>query len=211
MPLKRQLRNLLRLCDFAPPLSFTLLIPSAPAVDILPTCLVGLVAMTLTLRMQRVGDLAANTMVVWEGRRGYNANLQPEDPRAYALADLIPPTFQVSRTLARATALYMERRAFISNQRREELAGNLAQPLLRLFQMRPDTSADLLLCAIYVRIYQSEEQRLAKISEAKKKGQLPLAPNNSISVTPRAPAMAPVPVKPSQPQAVGANQAGPKW
>lgn len=167
------LRNMLRLCDFMPPLTLSLLIPDAPAANVLPTCLVGLVAMTLTERMQRVGDLAANTMVVWEGRQGYNTNLQPEDPRAYALSELIPPTFQVSRTLAKAVALYMERRIHLSVMRREEIAANLAKPLLEIFELRADTSADLLLCAIYVRIYQSEDQRLAKLQAARRSGQIP--------------------------------------
>lgn len=167
------LRNMLRLCDFMPPLTLSLLIPDAPAANVLPTCLVGLIAMTLTERMQRVGDLAANTMVVWEGRQNYNTNLQPEDPRAYALSELIPPTFQVSRTLAKAVALYMERRIHLSAMRREEIAGNLARPLLEMFELRADTSADLLLCAIYVRIYQSEDQRLSKIQAARRSGQIP--------------------------------------
>ncbi len=161
------LRNLLRLCDFMPPLSLTLLSPDAPPLNLIPTCFLGLLCMTLTMRMQRVGDLAAGTMVVWEGRKGYNTNLKPEDARAYSLAELIPPTFQVSRSMARVVALYMERRAYLSIGRREEVAANLAQPLLRMFDMRADTSADLLLCAIYVRIYHSEEERLQRIAEAK--------------------------------------------
>ena len=158
------LRNLLRLSDFMPPLSLTLFYPDAPPMNVIPTFFVGLLTMTLTARMQRLGDLAAGTMVVWDGRRGFNANLQPEDARAYALAELIPPTFQVSRTLARAVALYMERRRFLSPPRRHEISSNLAQPLLALFELRPDTSADLLLCAMYVRIYHSEEQRAAKLA-----------------------------------------------
>lgn len=162
------LRNLLRLCDFMPPLSLTLLSPDAPPVDLIPTCFIGLTAMILTKRMQRVGDLAAGTMVVWEGRRGFHTNLQPEDLRVYSLAELIPPTFQISRTLARAVALYMERRVYLSPQRREEVAGNLAQPLLALFQLKPDTSADLLLCAIYVRIYHSQEHRESQLVAARK-------------------------------------------
>jgi hypothetical protein len=120
--------------------------------------------MTLTSRMQRLGDLAASTMVVWDGRRGFNVNLQPEDARAYALAELIPPTFQISRTLAHTVALYMERRRFLSVLRRQEIANNLAQPLMPLFELRPDTSSDLLLCAMYVRIYHSEQQRAAKLA-----------------------------------------------
>ena len=196
------LRNMLRLCDFMPPLTLTLLIPDAPAANVLPTCLIGLVAMTLTQRMQRVGDLAANTMVVWEGRQGYNTNLQPEDPRAYALAEMIPPTFQVSRTLAKTVALYMERRIHLSVLRREEIAGNLAVPLLEMFELRSDTSADLLLCAIYVRIYHSEDQRMAKIQAAKRRGQIPNEQAARASYQPAQPA--PV-VAPPMPRPVPSN------
>lgn len=190
------LRNMLRLCDFMPPLTLTLLSPDAPAANVLPTCLVGLVAMTLTARMQRIGDLAANTMVVWEGRHGYNTNLQPEDPRAYSLSELIPPTFQVSRTLAKAIALYMERRIYLSVMRREEIAGNLAKPLLEMFELRADTSGDLLLCAIYVRIYQSEDQRMAKIQAARRTGQIrnDQAARVGYQPTASAPIQAPLPL-----------------
>lgn len=158
------LRNLLRLSDLMPPLSLTLIHPDAPPANIIPTFFVGLLTMTLTTRMQRLGDLAAGTMVVWDGRRGKNVNLQPEDARAYSLAELIPPTFQISRTLARAIALYMERRRFLSPARRHEIANNLAQPLLALFELQRDTSSDLLLCAMYVRIYHSAGQRAAKLA-----------------------------------------------
>lgn len=157
------IRNMLRLCDLMPPLSLTLFFPEAPPADAIPTFFVGLVAMTLTRRMQRIGDLAAGTMVVCDGRRGVSTNLQPEDARAFALAEYIPPTFQISRTLARTVGLYMERRRFLSPVRRQEIASNLAEPLLVQFELRPDTSADLLLCALYVRIYHSEQQRQAKL------------------------------------------------
>lgn len=157
------LRNLLRLSDFMPPLSLTVFIPEAIPASVIPTFFVGLLAMTLTTRMQRIGDLAAGTMVVWDGRRGVSTNLQPEDARAFSLAEYIPPTFQISRTLARAVGLYMERRRFLSPQRRQEVASNLAEPLFVQFDLRPDTSADLLLCALYVRIYHSEQQRAAKL------------------------------------------------
>ena len=155
------LRNMLRACDLLPPLSLTLFNPEAPAVSIIPTCLVGLLTMSLTSRMQRIGDMAAGTMVVWDGRRGFNVSLQPEDGRAFALAELIPPTFQVTQTLTHAVGLYMERRRFWSPHRREDVASILARPLIKLFELLPDTSYDLLLCAMYTRIYYDEEQRQA--------------------------------------------------
>jgi uncharacterized RDD family membrane protein YckC len=196
------LRNLLRLSDFMPPLSLTLFYPDAPPADVIPTFFVGLLTMTLTSRMQRLGDLAAGTMVVWDGRRGFNMNLQPEDARAYALAELIPPTFQISRTLARNVALYMERRRFLSPLRREEIASNLAQPLCALFELLPDTSSDLLLCAMYVRIYHSEQQRAARLAAIRAvQGAQPTATAPlGWPTAPRAPQARPTQFQSSQPQ-----------
>lgn len=166
------LRNMLRACDLLPPLSLTLFNPEAPPVSLVPTCLVGLLAMGLTSRMQRIGDLAAGTMVVYGGRRGFNVNLQPEDGRAFALAEHIPPTFQVTQTLTYAIGLYMERRRFWTPHRREDIACILAEPLIKIFELLPDTSSDLLLCAIYVRIYYSAEQRQAIMASIRSQQQL---------------------------------------
>ncbi len=161
------MRNLLRLCDFMPPLSLTLFFPDAPALGVFPTFFIGLVAMTLTVRMQRIGDLAAGTMVVWDRNRGVGALLQPEDVRAFALADLIPPSFLISRSLARTVGHYMERRGQLAPAQRERIASHLAQPLCEKFDLRADTSSDLLLCALYVHIYHSEEQRAAHMAVVK--------------------------------------------
>jgi len=158
------LRNFLRLCDLAPPISLTIFFSDLPAASILPSFFVGLSTMTLTKRMQRLGDLAAGTMVICEGRRGLSADLHPEDVRAFALAEAIPATFQVTRTLAQAIGLFMERRRGLSELRREEVAATLARPLILEFGLPADTGCDLLLCALYVRTYHSQEQRSAKLA-----------------------------------------------
>lgn len=153
------LRNLLRLADMSLMISLQVFTPDAPPAYIIPTMLVGLVCMTLTRRMQRVGDLAAGTMVISESQSRSPWNLQPEDLRAFGLAELIPPTFQVSNSLARTIGLYMENRKRLSVARRSEVSKHLASLLIREFNLLPDTSPDLLLCALYVRVYLSEEQR----------------------------------------------------
>lgn len=161
------LRNFLRLCDLAPPISLTIFFNELPAASLLPSFFVGLSTMTLTRRMQRLGDLAAGTMVICESRRGYSRDLNPDDNRAFALAELVPATFQVTRTLAQAIGLFMERRRGLSVQRREEVAGTLARPLIHEFGLPADTGCDLLLCALYVRTYHSQEQRAAKLALAR--------------------------------------------
>lgn len=124
---------------------------------VIPTFATSLVCMTMTSRFQRVGDLAAGTMVVVNERSWVPTNVKLEDTRVVSLCEHIPPNFRMSPTLAKAIALYAERRGRISTGRRAELASHLAKPLLREFNFREDTSPDLLLCALYYREFVSKE------------------------------------------------------
>ncbi len=153
------LRNILRLADINIMLSAQLLSDDAPNYPIFPTFIIGLVVMFLTTRMQRIGDLAAGTMVISEQSRSTPWNLQPEDVRAFGLAELIPPTFEPSSSMAQTIGLYMENRKKLGISRREEIAGRIAKPLLKKFEMLPNTGFDLFLCALYVKIFLSEQQQ----------------------------------------------------
>lgn len=153
------LRNLLRVADCQLMLSLQLIDAELPPAYVIPTMSVGLVTMLLTTRMQRLGDLAAGTMVVSEARRPVASRIQPDDLRAFGLADLIPANYIVGVSLARALGQYMENRKRLSSLRREEVAGHVAKPLIAQFQMLPDTSSDLLLCALYVRTFFSQQQQ----------------------------------------------------
>jgi uncharacterized RDD family membrane protein YckC len=153
------LRNLLRPADMALPLSIQIFDPEAQAVSLIPTFIVGFVAMLLTQRYQRLGDLAAGTMVISEHRKRSPWNMQPEDLRAFGLSELLPATFPISSSLAQTTGLYMENRLRLSPARRTEVAKHVACPLIKKFDLLPDTSPDLFLCALYVRIFLSEGQQ----------------------------------------------------
>ena len=159
------LRNLLRVADTSLMLSLQMFDESLPPAYVIPTMFVGLVTMILTKRFQRIGDLAAGTMVVSEQRKVTPLNQPPDDVRAFGLAELIPPSFEVGSSLAQAVGQYMETRKRLSPRRREEIAGRVAGPLIRKFEMLPDTSADLLMCALYVQTYLSESQRIQGIAD----------------------------------------------
>ena len=137
------LRNLLRLADT------------------FPTPITGLVCMAITGRFQRIGDLAAGTMVIVDRARRPPWDLQPDDPRAFGLAELVPPAFVANYTMTQTIGMYMETRRKLPMARRIEVARHLAGPLMKKFEMLPDTSPDLLLCALFVRIYMSEQQQAA--------------------------------------------------
>jgi uncharacterized RDD family membrane protein YckC len=150
-------RNFLRLADFAPMVSLEMFSEDAPPMYILPTFLVSLICMITTTRFQRLGDLAAGTMVVVNERSWVPAKIKLEDPRVASLSEYIPANFRMSSTLAKAIALYAERRGRIPHARRLELASHLAKPLLKRFDFREDTSPDLLLCALYYREFVAKE------------------------------------------------------
>jgi uncharacterized RDD family membrane protein YckC len=153
------LRNLLRAAD--------LLLP-----------LVGLLVMGLNRKFQRLGDLVAGTIVVVEERQWLTGVAKLDDPRAIQLAAYLPPNFVVSRSLAKVLATYVERRRFFTPPRRREVARHLAIPLLERFGLPPDTSYDLLLCALYYRTFiadRSQDERLLAEAQAAFKASNPFA------------------------------------
>jgi uncharacterized RDD family membrane protein YckC len=127
------LRNLLRAADAMPLITYQF----------------GLVAMTMNQRFQRLGDLVCGTMVVIEDPQRLYGVAKVEEPEAIRLASYLPANFQVSRSLARALATYVQRRGGIQPARRAEIARYLGEPLREKFGLPPGTSHDLLLCALY--------------------------------------------------------------
>jgi len=94
-----------------------------------------------------------------------------EDPRAAKLAALLPTDIRISRTMARAIATYVERRRNFTLARRREIARHLGEPLVQKLGLAPDTSHDLLLCALYHRAFIADRGELdepAPLLEAKK-------------------------------------------
>lgn len=109
----------------------------------------GMVAMTMNGRFQRLGDLVCGTMVVIEDPQQLQGVTKMADPHALRLAELLPANVQVSRSMARALATYVQRRGNIQPARRAEIAQHLGEPLREKYNLPPGTSHDLLLCALY--------------------------------------------------------------
>ncbi len=119
---------------------------------------VGLLAAMMNDRFQRLGDLAAGTMVVVEEGHWLRGLTQLHEPEVAQLASQIPVNFQAKRSLARALSAYVERRASFAWGRRMEIARHLAEPLREKFGLPPATNLDLLLCALYYRTFITERQ-----------------------------------------------------
>ena len=119
-------------------------------VDLLPPFFPGVFAMLMSTNFQRLGDLAAQTIVVMDG-----SALAPRPPEAPhgtdVLRDLIPARFRAERALVEALAGYLGRRGDLSVGRRRELAAPLAGHFVRVWNLPLNTDPDMLLCAIYDR------------------------------------------------------------
>lgn len=101
------LRNLLRVADFLPAAYLT-----------------GFMSCLLSRRFQRLGDLVADTMVVYSNARGGSISLMP--PGAWTEA--VRPSVALTREERVAVIRYNERLPMWSQERREELAAQL-EPL----------------------------------------------------------------------------------
>lgn len=155
--LQAMMRNFLRFADMMPMIPVGMM-SEEPNPLAIPTFAFGLIVPLLNSRFQRLGDVVCGTMVVVEEKSGLFEAPQFEDVRVAQLAAEIPPSFVVSRTLAKALATYVDRRAFFSAARRREIAEHLAAPLLQKFGLPADTSYDLLLCSLYYRTFLSTEE-----------------------------------------------------
>jgi len=143
------LRNLLRVADLAPYVLLSTVIQNAPPMFFVPTGVLGVATMMCTRRMQRLGDLAAGTMVIVDEREWALPTTSVPDPRVPALASFIPADYLITRGMARTLAVYVERRQHLSPQRRREIAKKLTIPLADRFGFRDDIDPDLLMMALY--------------------------------------------------------------
>jgi uncharacterized RDD family membrane protein YckC len=115
--------------------------------------LLGLVAAAASGRLQRLGDLAAGTMVVVEQPQRLPDLVRLEIPAVVGLAARLPSNVVVSRSLARALAAYVQRRPQIRLERLSEIAQHVGEPLRVRMGLPRGISHDLLLCALYYRTF----------------------------------------------------------
>ncbi len=134
------LRNLVRVVDGLVPFCF----------------LLGLSSMLMTRKFQRLGDLAAGTMVIVEERRPRLGLVRIQDPRVLTLLDRLPVRIAAGSNLARALSDYVRRRHRFGHALREEMAEPLARPLRTRFGLPASEPADAVLCAVYHRVFLGE-------------------------------------------------------
>jgi len=114
---------------------------------------IGLASMILSRQFQRLGDLAAGTIVVIEERRSSRGFTRIKDPDVDALLPWLPGRIAVSSDLARVLSDYVDVRGRFGPRRRAEMAEPLARPLRARFGLSSHAAADAVLCAVYHRVF----------------------------------------------------------
>jgi uncharacterized RDD family membrane protein YckC len=124
---------------------------------LVPFCyLLGLSSMLASPRFQRLGDLAAGTIVTIEERKTAPGLVRLREPGIRSLVDRLPLRIAAGSSLARALSDYVRRRHRFSQGRREELAEPLAGPLRARLGLAASETADAVLCAVYHRVFLGE-------------------------------------------------------
>lgn len=112
--------------------------------------------MLLTRRFQRLGDLAAGTMVIVEERPRRGGVVRVSEVEVLGLLPWLPARVAAGPELARALADYVGHRKRFGKARREEMAAYLAQPLRIRHALPPVASSDAIVCALYHRVFLGE-------------------------------------------------------
>ena len=175
--LQAVLRNILRFADAMPLLPFvafatafnwsTMDMPTEDDPDFalvvlvmafcpVPTYLIGLAVSAMNNQRQRLGDLVCGTMVISEEQSWMQGIARLNDRRIIELAMQFPRHMDVPRSTAKALAMYIERRQRFSPARRQEIAMHLGHALIERYNLPNVSDHDLLLGAIYYKVFISE-------------------------------------------------------
>lgn len=139
-------RNLLRVVDMIPSVG------GIGSFSVMPFYALGFTSAFFSRRNQRLGDLAANTVVVKDGnarRRTMPSGLTCDATRM----ERLPKGLSLSRQQNRALVAYIMRRENFGDLRREELAQPLAEHLRKRYSIEDVPSHDELLCLVYARLF----------------------------------------------------------
>lgn len=109
--------------------------------------------MLLTERFQRLGDLAAGTMVMVESTPGRGSIARVDEPAVQKVIPWLPVQIAAGPELTRALSDYVRHRKRFGPARREEMAGHLARPLRLRYDVPADATSDAIVCALYHRVF----------------------------------------------------------
>ena len=151
-------RNLCRTADIMP----VYLVPLAgieAGVFPVPLFLFSIVLMSILPNFQRLGDVAANTIVITQEPKLISRASDFRDPKIEDLALQFPPDLIVKASLIQSLALYIDRRNYLGVSQREDLCGILIEALSQRYNLPSGISNDLLVCALHYREFYLKDEK----------------------------------------------------
>jgi len=116
----------------------------------------AIACMLMTRKFQRLGDLAAGTMVMVESTPSRGTLSRVDEPEVKTILPWLPVHIPAGPEMTRALADYVRNRSRFGKARREEMAGHLARPLRVRYDLPAAASADAIVCAFYHRVFLGE-------------------------------------------------------
>ncbi len=152
-------RNLLRTADIMPLLMFTGLDTDNQMLFV-PLFLPAVVCMFLTKQFQRLGDIAANTMVVIVEPEYANRFTDVKDEKMQRISAMLPADLVLEPSTVQALSLYIDRRLRLNSAQREELCGLLTDAIRTKYDLPQELSNDAIACALHYREFYIREDKL---------------------------------------------------
>jgi uncharacterized RDD family membrane protein YckC len=113
----------------------------------------AIASMMLSRRFQRLGDLAAGTMVVVERRASVGGVAKLREPGIERVLAWLPAQVAAGPELARALSDYVKRRRRFGPELRDEIAAHVAGPIRARYALPADATNDAIVCALYHRVF----------------------------------------------------------
>ncbi|MFM7316862.1 MAG: RDD family protein [Isosphaeraceae bacterium] len=111
----------------------------------------ALLSICCSKRFQRLGDLAAGTIVVWETPQFRMKELAPNQ-KSDRLLELLPARLELGGRMMKLLSNYLSRRMRLSSARLEEIATPVAAILRQKYNLPADAPADAVMVAVGERV-----------------------------------------------------------
>jgi uncharacterized RDD family membrane protein YckC len=154
------IRNLCRSADFLPVCMLKFTVDQDVGVPV-PLMMAGIISMFITQRFQRLGDIAADTMVIIVERDNANRFRELSDENMERIAALLPIDLILQPSTVQALSLYIDRRLRLNQSQRNELSAILIDAMKLNYEMPPEIPNDLLICALHYREFFMRDDRFA--------------------------------------------------
>lgn len=145
-------RNLCRTADIMPIYVWNISGDIIDKVEIpIPLFMSGIVCMLITRRFQRLGDIAANTIVVIVEPEYVNKLGELRDERMDAIAAALPSEYVLQPTTVQSLSLYIDRRSRLNAVQREEICAPYVEAIRSKYDLPKEFSNDFIVCALHYR------------------------------------------------------------